>query len=285
MLRFGPAGNEKAFYDAGFKHTVEAPKYIAKLGLNAFEYSFGRGVKIKEETAKLIGAAFSEKDIKISLHAPYYINLASIEPEKQQNTINYVLQTLKAAKWFGADRIVIHPGSAGVNRNEALERAKKLFKKVIEAVDLSDCGDITMCLEVMGKMNQLGDLGEVNALCALDERVIPCVDFGHFNARTLGGLKTINDYEKILLEVKNSLGTERLQNMHIHFSRIQFTAGGEKMHWNYSDNQFGPDFEPLAILLNKYDMCGRVICESMSNMAQDAALFKKMYFEAGGRHE
>ena len=52
---FGPAGNSDSFYAAGNKATVEAPAWLRSLGLTAYEYQCGRGVRVSEETARRMG--------------------------------------------------------------------------------------------------------------------------------------------------------------------------------------------------------------------------------------
>ena len=71
MIRFGPAGNSQSFYNEGFKHTKQAAAWLKERGLNAFEYSFGRGVRLKEETGRDIAAEFDANGIAMSVHAPY----------------------------------------------------------------------------------------------------------------------------------------------------------------------------------------------------------------------
>jgi len=129
----------------------------------------------------------------------------------------------------------------------------------------------------MGKLNQLGSLEEVMHLCRVDDRLIPTIDFGHLHARGIGCLNDIKDFEEVLLEIENSIGYDRLKVMHVHFSRIEFTIGGEKKHWKYSDTQFGPSFEPLAELLFKKALEPVIICESRGTMAEDALKFKSIY--------
>jgi deoxyribonuclease-4 len=280
MPLFGPAGNPQAFYDAGFKSSVQMPAWLAAQNLTAYEYQCGRGVNIGAEHAVLLGEAAKAADIQLSLHAPYYINLASHDPEKQQKTIGYILESLEAARQMAARRVILHPGSAAqsASRAEALELAVELFKRVIGLADekglLQNC---TLCPEVMGKYNQLGDLGEVITLCRLDDRLIPCVDFGHFNARTQGGLRSTEDYRMICREIAGKLGFERLRQLHVHFSRIEFTAGGEKMHHRLADRQYGPDFEPLADVMAEMAIDPVVICESDGTQAADAVEMREMF--------
>ena len=130
----------------------------------------------------------------------------------------------------------------------------------------------------MGKVNQLGTLDEVLALCSVDERLIPCIDFGHLNARTFGGIATQQDYLDILDAIENKLGFDRLKVFHSHFSKIQYTLkGGEKLHLTFEDQEYGPEFEPLAELIAKKNLSPTFICESAGTQAEDAAEMKRMY--------
>ncbi len=278
MIRFGPAGNSDSFYEQGHKSSVEMPAWLKKMGLSAYEYQCGRGIKISEAVAADIGKQGIENDILLSIHAPYYINLAAEEPEKRENSIRYILETLKVAKWMNAKRIVVHTGSASkVDRKWALETAIVGMQVALKMSDEMGYSDITICPEVLGKANQLGSLEEILEMCLIDERLIPTIDFGHVHARDLGILKAQKDFEKVLDRIENVLGNDRLKRLHIHFSRIEFTSSGEKKHWTLDDIQYGPDFEPLAELICKKGMEPVIICESRDHMAEDALKMKTIY--------
>ena len=121
MIKFGPSGNSKSFYEKGYKHTTQAPQYLNEYGLNCFEYSFGRGVNMSEQKAKEIGESFKKGDIEISVHAPYFINFANPDEEKAQNSYNYVLNSAKFVQLMGGKRVVFHPSTQGkATREEAV---------------------------------------------------------------------------------------------------------------------------------------------------------------------
>ena len=136
--------------------------------------------------------------------------------------------------------------------------------------------------DLMGKAGQLGTLDEVLALCGVDERITPCIDFGHLNARTLGGIQSKADYAVLLDRLGEALGDERAQRFHVHFSRIEFSAGGEKRHWTFAQTQFGPEPQPLMELLAERRLAPVIICESAGTQAEDAQAMKRMYQEAKG---
>ena len=219
-----------------------------------------------------------ETGLVFSVHAPYYISMSSLEEEKRLNSIQYILQSCAVVKALGGRRVIFHSGSCGKqSREEALEKALDTMEKVVKAVDEAGYEDLVLCPETMGKIGQLGSLEEVMALCQVDKRIIPCIDFGHLNARTLGGIAGREDYIKILDTLKEELGEERANNFHSHFSRIEYTKGGEKRHWTFADTQFGPEPQPLLQLLKERGATPTIICESAGTQAEDAAWMQQYY--------
>ena len=115
------------------------------------------------------------------------------------------------------------------------------------------------------------------ALCAVDRRITPCIDFGHLNARTLGGIRSKEDYAAILDRMAEKLGDQRAERFHVHFSRIEYSAGGEKRHWTFAETQFGPEPQPLMELLAQRRLQPVIICESAGTQAEDAQTMQRMY--------
>lgn len=278
MAFFGVAGNCDLFYEEGNRASEQMPAWLFKMGLDAYEYQCGNGVRIGAATAQAIAKEANKHGIVMSVHSPYYINLATPEEEKRENSINYILQSATAAKHLGAERIVVHSGAIGkLSREEALGYAKKTLKLAQERLDADGFSEIRLCIETMGKINQLGTLEEVMELCRLEERFLPTIDFGHLNARTLGGLKEKADFEAIFDTIENCLGKDRLKVFHSHFSKIEYTKGGEKKHLTFEDTVFGPDFEPIAELTAKKGLTPTFICESAGTQGPDARAMKDLW--------
>lgn len=276
--RFGPAGNSNSFYDAGHKTTLEAPAWLCSLGLTAYEYQCGRGVRVTEETARAMGAAALEHGVQLSLHAPYFISLASAEPEKRDNSIRYILESARAVVYMGGERIVVHPGGlGGLSRAEATMLASQTLQRAQEALDAEGLSQVRICPETMGKINQLGDLDEVLQFCTLDERFLPCIDFGHLNSRTLGGMNSREAFSALLDRLHNALGAERGATFHAHFSKIEYTKGGEKKHLTFADTMYGPEPEPLMRLIRERELQPTFICESDGTQAEDAVTLQRLY--------
>lgn len=279
MISFGPGGNSISWGKRKFP--ADLPQYLKELGLNGYEVECGRGVRITDAASMLPGLA-KDHGLQITLHAPYFISLSSVEEEKRQNSVGYILESARAAKIVGARKIVVHSGSCSkMSRAEACYLAKQTLKSAQKALDENGLSEMIICPETMGKINQLGTLEEVLELCGADERFLPTVDFGHLNARTLGGIKTREDYAGMLDLIENELGHERLSKMHIHFSKIEYTKGGEKRHLTFADETFGPQYEPLIEEIHKRKLEPSIICESDGTQAEDAAAMKRYYESLG----
>ncbi|MDD3653436.1 MAG: TIM barrel protein [Desulfotomaculaceae bacterium] len=283
-IRFGPAGASNSFHEEGYKSSLDMPEWLKKRGLNAFEYQCGRGVHIKDETAGRLGLLAAKHDIQLSLHAPYYINLSTTEPAIQVKTRGHILKALCAARAMGAKTVVFHPGSGtGDNRKEILSRAKVFFKEILAEVEEQGLSDIVLAPETMGKQNQLGSLEEVLELCELGRQVRPCLDFGHLHAVSRGGLTEQAAFTVLLDRIEEKLGASYLQDLHIHFSPVEFTAGGEKQHRTGLDTGYGPDFALLAKILIDRGLTPTIICESAGRQAEDACAYRDIYFQLLGQ--
>ena len=275
---FGPGGNSDAFRLAGYKSTIDAPKWVKSIGLDAYEYEAGNGLSASPSVLSAIGREANENNIKMSFHTPYFISLSGVVEEKRLNSINYIRQSLDAAKLLGAGTIVVHSGSAAkISRDEAMRLAGDTLVKTLQSVDTYG---IKIGLETMGKINQLGTLDEVLELCRIDSAFVPVVDFGHLNARDLGGVfVTADDYLRVFDKIDHALGAEVACNLHCHFSKIEWTGSGEKRHLTFEDQIYGPGFEPLMETIYKNNLSPTIICESAGTQSDDALAMKKYYME------
>ena len=273
---FGPGGNSRAFYDAGLKSTVDAPGWVASVGLDAYEYEAGSGLTASAGTLTLIGQKAKDAGIRMSLHSPYFISLSGVEEVKRLGSLRYVSQSLNAAKLLGAYLIVVHTGSAAkITRAEAMKLAADTLFHLLD--EIPDNG-VLIGLETMGKINQLGTLDEVIELCKLSPRFVPVVDFGHMNARECGGVFTsAEDYLLVFDKIGSELGDSIARNLHCHFSKIEWSAGGEKKHLTFADEVYGPPFEPLMDAIARENLTPTIICESDGTMSDDALTMKRYY--------
>ncbi len=279
---FGPGGNSEEFARAGKKSSTEAPAWIREVGLDAYEYEAGKGIMAGPAALAAIGEEARLHGVRMSLHAPYFISLSSVEPEKRYNSIRYIKESLAAARLLGARTVVVHTGSAAkITRETAMELAADTLLHLME--DIGD-SDIAIGLETMGKINQLGTLEEVIALCKLDPHFVPVVDFGHMNARECGGVfRTARDYARVFERIGETLGDGVARNLHCHFSKIEWTAAGEKKHLTFADTVFGPDPEPLGQAIADLHLTPTVICESAGTQSEDARALQAAYRKFAGK--
>ena len=275
---FGPGGNSEAFKTYGGKSTLDAPKFVREIGLDAYEYEAGNGIASSPAMLAAIGEKAREYGVKMSFHTPYFISLSGVEEEKRLKSIKYIEDSLDAAYLLGAKTIVVHTGSAAkITRDEAMRLAADTLVKTLSAVDTRG---IKIGLETMGKINQLGTLDEVIELCRIDPAFVPVVDFGHLNARECGGVfATSDDYMRVFDKIDRKLGAEIATNLHCHFSKIEWTDKGEKKHLTFADTVYGPDFEPLIEAIVKNGLSPTIISESAGTQSDDALAMKKYYKE------
>lgn len=275
---FGPGGNSEAFKLAGKKSTLQAPGWIREIGLDAYEYEAGNGLAASPEMLAAIGLKAKEHNIKMSFHTPYFISLSGVVPEKRLKSIEYIRQSIEAARLLGAGTIVVHTGSAAkISRDEAMRLAADTLIRTLGEVDTYG---IKIGLETMGKKNQLGTLDEVIELCRIDKTFVPVVDFGHLNARDCGSVfKSADDYLHVFDKIANACGADVAENLHCHFSKIEWTDSGERRHLTFADEIYGPDFEPLVEAIVKGGLSPTIISESAGTQSDDALLMKKYYTE------
>lgn len=277
-IKFGASGNSQGFYDAGNSKSEQSAVWMKNLGLDCFEYSFGRGVKMTDEKALSLGKVFRENGVEISIHAPYYINFANTEELNAEKSYNYVIESAKKLKLLGGKRLVFHPASQGkLERDKAVSLTQKRLSILCDKIYKEGLNDLIFCPETMGKFAQIGTIEEITDFCTIDKIYVPAVDFGHVNARELGSLKTEEDYVKRLEYMISVLGREKMENFHSHFSKIEYGEKGELKHLTFEDTKYGPEFLPLAKSLIKLNLKPYIVSESDGTQDIDAVKMKEIY--------
>ncbi len=277
-VRFGPAGQSDAFNASGRRGAPEAAAWCAGMGLDAWEMAFGRGVYLKKEAAPAVRAAAEENGVTLSAHAPYYVNLANPDPAKRLRSFAYLRDTAEALLPCGGREIVVHAGSGmKQERSEAVRLIREGLKEILSILDGEGLGDARLCPETMGRPGQIGDLEEILDLCLTDERLIPCVDFAHLHALSRGGVDSAGAFERILDRTEEVLGVERARGMHMHFSAIEYSSGGERRHRTFDEEAYGPDYRQLMPLLAGRGYHGILICECHGTQDKDALRMKETY--------
>ncbi len=277
MARFGPSGNSESYHQMGVKNTETAAAVTRKLGLDIYEYSFGHGVTMSSERARSIGEAFRREGLEISVHAPYFINFANTDPDMIVKSFGWVEKSAVKVLEMGGRRVVFHPATQGKFEREDAKRLMLDNIRRMADVMAEMPEELMLCVETMGKVVQMGTVAEVCEICNLSDRIYPCVDFGHVNAREQGILRTKKDFEAIFQYLDDHIDAHKVDNMHIHFSKIAYSQKGEIRHLNFDDTFYGPDYHPLVEVLHERGSNAYCICESAGNQAEDARAMKDYY--------
>jgi deoxyribonuclease-4 len=232
--------------------------------LDALEYEavrWGPKPQISQELAQKLGAAAKENDVRLSLHGSYYINLSG-KQEVVEASKRRLIASAIAADWMGAYVMVFHTGFYGrFEKDFAFKTCLNALKEV--SAEMRSLGlHVKLGPETMGRKFQVGSIDEILRLNHEIEGTQLVVDWAHLHALHQGSLKKNEDFRAIAEKVEEKLGTEAMRNMHCHFSKIEYTAQGEKKHHTLDEEKFGPDFRMLAEVIADFQMHPTMICES-----------------------
>lgn len=274
-MRFGPAGIPIGLEKGG---TKEGVGYTAKIGLNAFEVEFVRGVKMKVADAKVVGQIAKQHDIVLSAHCPYWINTCAKETMKLETTKRNILQTAEIANALGAWIIVLHPG---YYMGRTSEECIKLSVKTLNEAKESMCQhgwEVVLGLETTGGVADLGTLEECIEIANAVGGSAPVMDFAHIHGRNGGSLRKKEDFAKLFstMEKQFNGGKKYVKNFHSHFSELEYSARGELRHIPLGKED-EPPFKPLAEVIVDNGYGGTIICESP--LLEEDALKMKRIFE------
>jgi len=269
-LLFGTAGIP---HSSNERSTVAGIERLAELNLSCMEIEFVNGVHMGKATALEVAEVARRLHIGLTVHAPYYINLYSAEPEKVKASQYHILSSARIGSLCGADSVVFHTGFYG---NDPPEKVYPLIKENLAEITRTlrkEDNRIWIRPEVMGKATQFGTIEEVIRLSQEIEGVLPAIDFSHWHART-GRYNSHEEFSEILKQIETGLGRIALDNMHIHVSGIKYGLKGEQKHLNLQESDF--NYTDLIKALKEFKVKGYLICES-PNLEEDAILLKQTF--------
>ncbi len=259
--------------------SVGAISRLAEMGLDALELGWVQSVRVSEETCAQIRAASLEKDVLVSVHAPYFINLNADEEEWPKSR-KRLMDAAHYGNLAGATHIIFHPGSYfGRSPEEVLPLAIERLASCIDELRAA-ANPVTLCPETMGKSAMLGSLEDVLAMSRAMPGVTPCLDFAHLHARPGdGSMNTYDEWARLLNGYVQALGRDGLAHLHIHLSGIEYGPKGEKEHLRVEDADL--DIKALFRALHNLKCGGRILCESPA-MEEDALVLKRLWVEVSG---
>lgn len=263
--RFGPAGVPQMFRLIGAK-LADVPKLLQTEELDAFEYAavrWGQVPQIKREDAQRLGQEARENGVLLSLHGSYFINLFG-DAEVVEASKRRLIACATAAEWMGAYVVVFHAGFYGQSgKSETLHKCIETLREVSKTLKSLGFENVKLGPETMGRHSQFGGIDEILSVCQQVEGTHLVIDWSHLHARSGGGLRTVEDFRKIVIKAEQTLGIERVRDMHCHFSKIEYTyKAGERRHHILSEPGFGPEFEPLAEIIAEFKLRPVIICET-----------------------
>jgi len=272
QLLFGTAGTP---ISARASSTETGIERVSELGLGCMEVEFVHGVRMSSETALSVGKVAEQKGVALTAHGPYYINLNAVEPEKVSASKERILQTARIAAYFGARSITFH--AAFYLKNSPLETYAAVKRHLEEILNIlrSEGNQVSVRPELTGKPSQFGSLEELLQLSAELDGLAPCIDFSHLHART-GKANSYREFVDVLDQVGERLGSQALDNMHIHVSGIAYGKKGELKHLMLPDSDFR--YVEFLKALKERKVKGLVVCESPV-MEDDALRLQKTYME------
>ncbi len=255
------------------KTIVNGIKRIAELGLGCTELEFVYGVRMNEAEADQVSSIARKLKIRLTAHAPYYINLNAHEHEKLISSQDRLLQTAHVASICGASNVTFHTAFYMKDSpEEVYTRVKRILAGITAEIKRQN-RSLWLRPELMGKNSQFGDLEEILNLCSEVDGLAPCIDFAHLHART-GKYNSYYEFKSVLALTERRLGRSALDNMHIHLSGINYSRHGETMHLNLKESDL--KYEELLQALKEQGVKGVVICES-PNLEEDALHLQETY--------
>ena len=247
---------------------------MKSLGLGAMELEFVHSVNISKEKAPEIRKIAEDNEIILTCHAPYFINLNSLEKPKVKASIERILNSARILNLCGGYSVCFHPGFyMKTDKKTAYDNVKKNLKIIIDTLK-GENNSIWVRPETTGKATQFGDVDEILQLSQELDNVMPCIDFAHFHARTNGKYNTYKEFASILEAIEKKLGKKGLENMHMHVTGIAYGEKGEKHHLTLKESDL--KYEELIKAIKDFNVKGIAVSES-PNIEQDALLMKKIY--------
>lgn len=270
-LKFVTAGQPICNGTAGYKRAFEI---LEELGLDGMELEFVHGVRMTEANQNLVRDIVKEKNMVITAHGPYYINLNSKEDEKIEASVKRILDTARMGQSLGAFSVTYHAAFyMGKSSKEVSERVHKSMEEICTVLDEEKL-DIWVRPETTGKPTQWGNLEEIVELSKNFKQVLPCVDFSHLHARTNGLYNTYDEFCAIFDTIGTELGDYALNNFHAHIAGIEYGEKGEKKHLLLEESDM--NYKDLLKAFKKFDVKGVIVCESPI-MEKDAVILKEFY--------
>ncbi len=256
--------------------------WLTERGLNAVEIQCTYGFKMSDENKKLY-AEKKDKGFYLSMHAPYYINLGSLNNQVVGRSKSNMKDGIELAKSVGVNRIIFHPGGGHENTVEGRRVAiKQLISAINEFTSEIDMGDVKLYPEIGGKSASLGSLDEIIEICRECKYCYPCIDIAHLHAREIGSINSKDVLKEKLQKIKDAI-PEKFNYIHFHAYTINYGDKGEIKHLTHGENmpdgrEGRPNLDDFVAVLKEMNITPWVISEALDSQEIGAKYMRDLYY-------
>lgn len=218
---------------------------LVERGHRALELPFTQGFPWKEKRCETFSALAAERDIRLSVHAPYFVGLTIPEDDKGRQSAHALEHTMKLGNWLGAPVIVAHFGSTyDEDPGVLMDRIRSRIDFIAPKIDSLGVG---LGLETSGKKSAFGSLGDIAVLASEYGFVRPVVDWAHVHAMTGGALTSKEAFASVLTFLRDNFPGWMISPLQVQFSDNQFGDAGEIRHVAYGEGtlRVGPLVEAV----------------------------------------
>jgi len=293
-IKFGVAGFPLNFFNSKYgKKRENIFTWLKEIGLDCLEIQCTYGIRMQEQQAKLYKQLALENNLILTMHAPYYISLASLKEDVVERSKLEIKKAFELANTLGVSRIIFHPGAGyGKTKEDRENGLKRLIEALNSIKNEIDTKNIKIYPEIGGKINQLGSLDEIIKICKEVDYARPCIDLAHLHARELGSMTSKEKIINVLKKIEKELGRDILNQTHFHVYPVDYTDKGEKIHKAFGekkdacqlslfefDNEYMPKAKDYIDAIKEMNLKPITICEAHNTQDIGAILMKDLYFE------
>ncbi len=290
--KFLVAGFPINFFNSSYgKKRENIFTWLKEINLDGIELQCTYGIRMKDEQAILYKKLAEENNLTITIHAPYYISLASIKSDVVERSKQEIVKAFALAEKLGATRIIFHPGAGyGTGKEDRKNGLKRLIDALNDVEKNIDTKSIKLYPEIGGKVNQLGSLDEIIEICKNVKYARPCIDLAHLHAREIGSMTSKDAIINVLKKIEKELGRDILEETHFHVYPVDYTEKGEKIHKAFGDkvennqlslfdnnSEYFPKAEDYIDAIKNMKISPITVCEAHNTQDIGAILMKKLY--------
>jgi deoxyribonuclease-4 len=238
----------------GASNAVERAREI---GANTFQFfssspRMWRAPKVDPKQAERMKDLRAKLDVgPIVIHTSYLVNVCSQTSDVREKSIAAFRGEIERALTFGADYLVLHPGSwKGLTRDEGLKLAAESITRAIDGLPWQDTAFHILIENTAGAEFSLGgsfeQVAELVARLKTCAPVAVCLDTCHTHVAGYNML-TVEGYAETMAQIANTVGFESVRVWHCNDAKAPL---GSKLDRHEHIGQGTMGIEPFRRLIN-----------------------------------